>query len=128
MGLTLSTYFLLAVLGALIRYRRLSHRPGGWLRSLHVTAGAILVLLVLLLLGIGIVGTLGEYGRLGHSIHLLAGLVVVGLVLVSAWSASRIDVTRPWARALHLVVNGGLFLALAAVSWSGWQVVQKYLP
>ena len=128
MGLTLSTYFLLAVLGALIRYRRLSHKPSGWLRSLHVATGASLVLLVLLLLGIGVVGTLGEYGRLGHSVHLLAGLSVVGLVLTSAWSASQIDGTRPWARALHVSVNAGLFLALAAVSWSGWRVVQKYLP
>ncbi|MBD0269404.1 MAG: DUF4079 family protein, partial [Cyanobacteria bacterium Co-bin8] len=49
-------------------------------------------------------------------------------VVASAWSAARIHPTRPWARSLHLWLNGVLFLALSAVSLSGWSVVQKYLP
>jgi hypothetical protein len=59
---------------------------------------------------------------------LLFGLLVVALVLTSAWSASRIDAERPWARRLHLTLNGVLGLGLTAVGLTGWQVVQKYLP
>jgi hypothetical protein len=82
---------------------------------------------VLLLLSIGIVGTLGHFGSLGHSPHLIAGLLVVGLVLLSAGSATQISPKRPWARPLHVTTNAILFFALAYVSWTGWTVVQKYL-
>lgn len=129
MGLALTGYGLLAATGGYWAYRRRQPEPPPpWLRILHFSLGIALVLLVLLLLSIGIVGTLGEYGRLGHSVHLPLGLLVVALVLASAWSASRISVERPWARQLHLALNGGLALALAGVGLSGWQVVQKYLP
>ncbi len=53
--------------------------------------------MVLLLLAIGFVGTLGHYGSLGHSPHLFAGLAVVDLVFLSAWSAIQISSARPWA-------------------------------
>lgn len=86
-----------------------------------------MVALVLLLLSIGIVGTLGEFGHLGHSIHLPVGIFVVLLTLASAWSATRISPKRPWARTLHLSLNGVLFLAFIGVTASGWSVVQKYL-
>lgn len=129
MGLTLMGYGLLAVTGIYGAYcRQRSKAPPPWLRTVHLTLGIGLVLLVLLLLSIGLVGTLGEYGRLGHSVHLPLGLLVVGLVLASAWSASRMGVERPWARRLHRVINGGLAFALAGVGLSGWHVVQKYLP
>jgi len=85
------------------------------------------VLLVLLLLGIGVVGTLGEYGGLGHSVHLPAGLTVVALTLASAWCASRISPQRPWARKAHLTINGILLVAFITVTATGWSVVQKYL-
>lgn len=129
MGLAVTGYLLLATTGLGHAYwrKRLGYSPGG-LRSLHLILGLALVVLVLLLLTIGIVGTLGEYGRLGHSIHLPLGLAVVTLVLASAWSATQISVERPWARSLHLALNGALGLTLAGVGWSGWQVVQKYLP
>lgn len=129
MGLSLSAYAILAVLGGVIAYgRRSQWTAPPWVRPLHIGVGSALVALVLLLLSIGIVGTLGEYGTLGHSAHLPAGLAVVGLVLLSAWSASRISPKRPWARSLHVGTNALLLIALAAVTWSGWQVVQKYLP
>jgi hypothetical protein len=128
MGLSLTGYALLAVTGGYWAYRRRQPDPPSWLRLLHLTLGVTLVILVLLLLSIGVVGTLGEYGNLGHSVHLPLGLLVVCLVLASAWSASRISVERPWARKLHLALNGGLALALTGVGLSGWQVVQKYLP
>ena len=129
MGLSLSAYFLLALLGVWIAVARHRDRPvPSWARWVHIGLGVGLVLLVLLLLSIGIVGTLGEYGRLGHSWHLPAGLLVVGLVLASAASASQIAAGRPWARSLHRVINGLLFFALATVAGSGWLVVQKYLP
>jgi ABC-type amino acid transport system permease subunit len=129
MGLSLSAYLALAVLGGWIAIARRSDRSApGWVRWLHILVGVVLVSLVLLLLSIGIIGTLGEYGHLGHSWHLPAGLLVVTLVLASAGSASQIAANRPWARSLHLTINGILFFALAAVSWSGWVVVQKYLP
>jgi hypothetical protein len=41
-------------------------------------------------------------GSLGHSSHLPAGLAVVGLVLLSAGSATQINVKKPWARSLHI--------------------------
>lgn len=128
MGLSLTVYMLLGLSGGWIFYRRQQQqsRPA-WLRSLHYTMGIMLVGLILLLLTIGVVGTLGEYGSLGHSWHLPAGLTVVGLVGASAWSATRISPQRPWARQLHLSINIVLFLALTAVTLSGWIVVQKYL-
>lgn len=129
MGLTLTAYALLAVTGGVLFYTRSKDQErSAWLRPLHIVLGTGVVSLVLVLLAIGVIGTLGEYGRLGHSVHLLFGLTVVTLVLASAWSASRIAVERPWARSLHVTLNGALGVALAAAGLSGWQVVQKYLP
>ena len=138
MGLTVLLYGCLAVLGGLIRYRRLQPQTEGGpeaqggsivtLRQIHLGLGILLVLAVLELLTIGIVGTLGHFGSLGHSPHLFAGFTVVSLVLTSAWSAMQINhPNKPWARSLHLTINGLLFVALAFVSWTGWIVVQKYL-
>jgi len=101
---------------------------GPWLRRGHIFLGWLLVRLVLLLLGIGIVGTLGHFGSLGHSVHLGFGLGVTLLVLLSAASASQIHPQRPWARRLHLTMNALLLVGLMGVLASGWQVVQKYLP
>jgi len=129
MGFSIAAYTLLAASGAGLFYTRSDKhfsRPG-WLRLAHVATGIAMVLLVLLLLYIGIVGTLGEFGSLGHSLHLPAGIFVVLLTLVSAWSATRISPERQWARTLHISINAGLLFAFIAVSASGWSVVQKYL-
>ncbi|MEM6451198.1 MAG: DUF4079 domain-containing protein [Cyanobacteria bacterium P01_D01_bin.105] len=99
-----------------------------WIRPLHYGLGGLLVCLVLLLLGIGVVGTLGEHGRLGHSLHLPAGLSVVALTLSTAWCATRINPARPWARQAHLILNGILLFAFILVTVTGWSVVQQYLP
>ncbi len=129
MGGVLFCYVLLLFSGLGLSYTRRQHlkRPGG-LRVLHLCLGTGLVGLILLLLSIGLIGTYGYYGSLGHSWHLGAGLVVVALGLGSALSARLIHPQRPWARPLHLALNGGLLLALVSVAWSGWAVVQKYLP
>jgi hypothetical protein len=87
-----------------------------------------MVSLVLLLLAIGIVGTLGHFGSLGHSGHLIAGLSVVFLVLLSAGSATLISPERDWMRAVHVGTNIALLVGFTWVSLTGWQVVQKYLP
>ena len=128
MGGAIAFYFLLLVSGTLMFYGRAARvgRPV-WLRDAHYIGGIIIVFLVLLLLAIGIVGTVGYYGSLGHSSHLWAGLFVVGLISLSAWSAHQINPRNHWARSLHIAVNGLLFLGLAYVSWTGWSVVQKYL-
>jgi hypothetical protein len=84
--------------------------------------------LVLLLLAVGLMGTIGYYGNLGHSAHLPAGLAVVSLTIASAWSASQISPKRPWARPLHVGLNVALFLGFSFVTFTGWLVVQKYLP
>lgn len=137
MGLSVLAYMLLAASGGLMFWLRKSsltaeYEPSlikvGVLRSLHYGIGWLLVALVLLLLGIGIVGTLGHYGTLGHSPHLLAGLMVVALVLCSAGTASQISPERPWAKPLHIGINLLLFFGLSWVSGTGWAVVQKYLP
>lgn len=141
MGLSVLTYILLAASGGLMFWLRKSspkssptaeYEPSlikvAVLRSLHYGSGWLLVALVLLLLGIGIVGTLGHYGTLGHSPHLLAGLIVVALVLCSAGTASQISPERPWAKPLHISINVLLFFGLSWVSGTGWAVVQKYLP
>lgn len=130
MGLSLTSYGILAVLGLWWRSQRkaIGVKPNPWIRRLHYSVGWILVGLILLLLAVGLIGTLGHYGTLGHSWHLPIGLIVVGLTLVSAWSASRIHPTRPWARPLHLRINVTLAIALLLVLLSGWSVVQKYLP
>jgi hypothetical protein len=144
MGLSLLAYLFLAITGIwMLRVRTTSEAPLGvilpWNRgevrflrsaalSLHYIIGITMVSLVLLLLAVGIVGTLGHFGSLGHSPHLGAGLIVVILVLVSAFSATQISHRKPWARPLHLGCNILLLLGFSWVSLSGWTVVQKYLP
>ncbi|MEA5513873.1 DUF4079 domain-containing protein [Nodularia sp. UHCC 0506] len=137
MGLSLLAYLLLALTGIwMFQERNSQYFPsfpwfiGGrrQMRSLHYIIGITMVSLVLLLLAIGIVGTLGHFGSLGHSSHLIAGLIVVALVLLSAFSATQISIRRSWARPLHIGVNVILFGGFAWVSLTGWIVVQKYLP
>ncbi|WP_026082407.1 DUF4079 domain-containing protein [Mastigocladopsis repens] len=129
MGLSLLAYLLLAVTGIWIfRTRRLQQERPSWLRSLHYLIGSCMVSLVLLLLLIGIIGTLGHFGSLGHSPHLIAGLIVVVLVLLSGGSALLINAGRSWARRLHISANIALFCGFIWVSLTGWSVVQKYLP
>ena len=138
MGLSLLAYAIQLLTGLLFR-SVMSTRAGearspealtglsAQLRSIHWLSGWILVGLVLLLLAIGVVGTLGEFGTLGQSVHLFAGLSVTALVLASAGSSLLIP-HWPWARRIHLTVNFVLLLALVWVSCTGWSVVQKYLP
>ncbi|MBO1347602.1 MAG: DUF4079 domain-containing protein [Hormoscilla sp. GUM202] len=130
MGFSLLAYLLLAISGGWMFWARQHRRwgPRFLVRKLHYLLGGILVSLVLLLLAIGIVGTLGHYGSLGHSIHLPAGLAVVALVLLSAYTATQIGPYRPWARTVHITTNAVLFFGLVLVSLTGWTVVQKYLP
>lgn len=129
MGLSLLAYLLLAVTGIwMFGARKTRQERPSWLRSLHYMLGGSLVSLVLLLLAIGLVGTLGHYGTLGHSSHLVAGWTVVGLVLLSAGSATQIGTKWPWARSIHIWTNITLFVGLLWVSLTGWNVVQKYLP
>lgn len=129
MGFSLLAYMLLTVTGIwLFGARQMHQQRPSWLRPLHYIVGGSLVGLVLILLAIGIVGTLGHYGTLGHTSHLVAGLTVVGLVLLSAGSATWIDTQQSWARSLHIGTNITLFAGLLWVSLTGWSVVQKYLP
>jgi hypothetical protein len=129
MGFALVAYLLLAVSGGwmFVSRQQRNQRPD-WLPPFHYLTGAVMAGLVLLLLAIGIVGTFGHYGSLGHSPHLIAGLIVVDLVFLSAWSATQISPTKPWARSLHIGTNLLLCIAFIFVSLSGWSVVQKYLP
>ena len=128
MGGAIAFYLLLLSSGVWMFYGRVTRigRPP-WLANAHYIGGIIIVFLVLLLLAIGIVGTVGYYGSLGHSSHLWAGLLVVMLIGMSAWSANQIDTRNDWARSLHITTNAILSLGLAYVSWTGWEVVQKYL-
>ncbi|MBE9045392.1 DUF4079 domain-containing protein [Pleurocapsales cyanobacterium LEGE 10410] len=128
MGGAIAFYLLLLLSGSWMFYGRAAKigRPS-WLRDAHYVGGIIIVFLVLLLLAIGVVGTVGYYGSLGHSPHLWAGLFVVGLICLSAWSANQISVRNSWARSLHVSINAILFIGLIYVSWTGWEVVQKYL-
>jgi hypothetical protein len=129
MGFTLLAYVIQAASGFWVfNSRRNRQSYPLWLSLFHGLTGVIMVCLVLLLLAIGLVGTLGHYGSLGHSSHLAAGLVVVNLVMLSAWSATQIGLQKSWARPLHLGTNLVLLLTLVWVSITGWDVVQKYLP
>ncbi len=129
MGFSIFAYLLLGLTGSWMFYRRKTRQPRPpILRTIHYTLGGILVTLVFILLLIGLVGTLGHYGSLGHSGHLTAGLTVVALVCLSAWSATQMSPEQPWARSLHVNTNLVLFIGFAIVSWTGWVVVQKYLP
>ena len=129
MGFSLLAYLLLGITGFAVFWGRQSQplQPR-WLPRLHAILGWVMVSLVLLLLAIGIVGTLGHFGRLGQSGHLIAGLSVVVLVLLSAGSAILIHPERTWVRAVHVGTNIALFVGFVWVSFTGWQVVQKYLP
>ncbi|OLP16064.1 hypothetical protein BST81_22820 [Leptolyngbya sp. 'hensonii'] len=129
MGFSILAYLILAGSGTVLLFARMTDRQRpDWLRPFHYWTGGVMVGLVLLLLAIGIVGTIGHYGTLGHSFHLLAGTIVVGLVLASVWSAAQISIGASWARSLHRGINLCLFVGFAWVSWTGWVVVQKYLP
>jgi hypothetical protein len=128
MGLAIVAYLGLGISGSWIWARRQAGETElGWLSKAHNLTGGILVALVLLLLAIGIVGTLGHYGNLAHSAHLPAGIAVVLLVLLSAGSAAFITPESIWMRSLHVGVNIAMLLGLIWVSWTGWEVVQKYL-
>ncbi|WP_040655613.1 DUF4079 domain-containing protein [Rubidibacter lacunae] len=128
MGLVLTAYVALAATGMSIALARKAKRPRPrWLRPLHYGIGGTMVALVLLLLSIGVVGTLGHFGTLGHSLHLAAGLTAVVLVLVSAGSATQIGPKHPRARSLHVGINILLLLGFTWVGLTGWTVVQKYL-
>ncbi len=141
MGLSLVAYAILAFTG--IWMLRTKTRDGNhvtfidwmWrigsprnLSNFHYFMGWCLVSLVLLLLLIGIIGTLGHFGSLGQSSHLFAGLTVVILVLISAGTAILIRTGYDWARRIHVATNIVILFALAWVSFTGWSVVQKYLP
>ena len=129
MGFSLLAYTILGFSGFwLWRHRNLQKARPRYFRTFHYVVGMIMVGLVLLLLGIGIVGTLGHYGDLGHSTHLAAGLIVVLLVSVSAFSAHQISVKKAWMHTLHITTNIILCFAFLWVSLTGWGVVQKYLP
>jgi|GEM_PF-1329119 len=131
MTLAVFLYIGLGVLGIALRRLRLRHGEAswGWLRYIHYGLGITLVLTILELMTIGILGASTYEGTAGHSSHLPAGLLVAGLTLGSAWAASRVHPKRPWARPLHVSINGMLFLALSAVSWTGWTVLQdNYIP
>ncbi len=139
MGLSVLAYVCLAASGIFMYLRRQYPRYNRdftyktlILRLFHYAIGGCMVVLVLLLLGIGIVGTLGHFGSLGHSSHLIAGLTTVVLVLTSAFAATKINRNdqghRSWARYLHVGINIILFFGFAWVSLTGWDVVQKYLP
>jgi Protein of unknown function (DUF4079) len=129
MGLSLMAYSGLAITGFAIAYgRKLQQSRPAWWRTVHLVMGCTLVTLVLGLLAIGIVGTLGHYGNLGHSVHGVVGVFVVGLTLLSAGIALQIRKGKPWARTLHVRLNLILGVAFLSVLWTGWVVVQKYLP
>lgn len=129
MGLSLFAYLLMSITGISMFIQRYSKRPQPhWLRPMHQTMGWVMVGLVLLLLSVGLVGTLGHYGTLGHSTHLVAGLSVVFLVLLSAVSSTQISPKRPWVRTIHVGTNIALLGGFTWVALTGWQVVQKYLP
>jgi hypothetical protein len=129
MGLSLTAYGLLALTGGGMFFARHTKRSRPkWLRPVHIALGISFVSLILLLLSVGLVGTLGYYGTLGHSAHLPAGVTVVLLALVAAWSGFQIRGSQAWARSLHWIVNLTLFFALATVLLTGWTIVQKYLP
>lgn len=128
MGFSLFVYLCLIVTGLGMARARYADSPRARWRIVHMTLGFALVTLVLGLVTIGIVGTLGHYGNLGHSFHALAGVVVVFITVLSAGTALQIQKGNAWARPLHVSLNGLLGLAFMAVLWTGWTVVQKYLP
>ena len=128
MGGVILLYVLLLLTGLkLFQQHRAWLAPGSAVRWIHITLGILLVGLVLELLAIGVVGTLGHFGSLGQSVHLWAGVGVTGLTLLTAWHGWQ---GRRWqsSRGIHILLNGVLAVALVGVSWTGWQVVQKYLP
>jgi len=98
------------------------------LRLVHLGLGAAIIFLVLFLLAIGLVGTLGHFGSLIQSPHFAAGLIVVGLTIAAAISGLRISPDRPYSRAIHRTIDVALCVALVIVTYTGWDVVQKYLP
>ncbi len=129
MGFSLVAYTGLALTGFWMSYTRRTQTPRPlWWRTVHFCLGLTLVTLVIGLLAIGIVGTLGHYGTLGHSIHGVVGLTVVGLTVFSALMAMQIKGDNYRARTLHIRLNLALGAALLFVLGTGWVVVQKYLP
>ncbi|KAI9129335.1 DUF4079 domain-containing protein [Acaryochloris sp. CCMEE 5410] len=131
MTLAVCLYLGLCILGFFLRKYRLKHGHAawGWLRYLHYGLGITFVLNILELMTFGIIGANIYDGTEGHSPHLPAGLFIAGLAIISAWSASRVHPKRPWARPLHVSLNGLVFVALILVSWTGWSVLQEnYIP
>lgn len=149
MGFTIAAYILLAVSGLWLGWRtreaqinqatdqaidqanvrEITDRDvGNGLRVVHLVLGAAIIFLVLFLLAIGIVGTLGHFGSLIQSPHFAVGVIVVGLTIAAAISGLRISPDRRYSRAIHRTIDVALCVALVIVTYTGWEVVQKYLP
>jgi hypothetical protein len=144
MGFTIAAYILLAVSGLWLGWRaRVSpvddgdsanlgeiadSEVGRGLRVVHLVLGIAIIFLVLFLLAIGLVGTLGHFGSLIQSPHFAAGLIVVGLTIAAAVTGLRISPDRHYSRAIHRTIDVALCVALVIVTYTGWDVVQKYLP
>jgi hypothetical protein len=149
MGFTIAAYILLAVSGLWLGWRTreaqinqatdqaidqanvreiTDHDVGNGLRVVHLVLGAAIIFLVLFLLAIGIVGTLGHFGSLIQSPHFAVGVIVVGLTIAAAISGLRISPDRRYSRAIHRTIDVALCVALVIVTYTGWEVVQKYLP
>lgn len=127
MGLSLLAYLLLGITGiGLFSLRHFKRSRPSWLRMAHYITGLVMVSLVLFLFAIGLGSTLALYGTVGRSQHLIAGLSVVVLVLLSAGSATQISPKRPWARTVHVSINIVLFVGFTWVLLTGWEAVQKY--
>jgi hypothetical protein len=140
MGFTIAAYILLALSGLWLgwRTRAVVHSTdlsetadsevGQGLRVVHLILGAAIIFLVLFLLAIGLVGTLGHFGSLIQSPHFVVGFVVVGLTIAAAITGLRISPERRYSRAIHRTIDVALCVALVIVTYTGWEVVQKYLP
>lgn len=145
MGFTIAAYILLALSGLWLGWRArvveqatnlgstdlgdtAEPEVGHGLRVVHLILGAAIIFLVLFLLAIGLVGTLGHFGSLVQSPHFAVGLTVVGLTIAAAVTGLRISPDRRYSRAIHRTIDVALCVALVIVTYTGWDVVQKYLP
>lgn len=127
MGLSLLAYLLLGITGiSLFCLRHTKQKRPNWLPMTHSIIGWIMVGLVLFLFAIGLTSTLFLYGSVGQSEHLIAGLSVVCLVMLSAGSATQINPKRPWGRTVHVGINMVLLVGFAWVLFTGWKGLQKY--
>ncbi len=117
------------------QYRRIRSTEGEEKKALiskrfnvlhHKLGSVFLVLMVAGMIG-GLADTYNDNGKLFVGAHLLAGLGLTFLAVLSAALAPFLQQGKEWVRVTHITVNTVLIGIFGWQTFTGWQIVQRIL-